>query len=369
MKKKTYLLLSLMLSAGTLGLFGGCGTTDTSISSAAESAQSSSESSAEEPTAAELDYDDVKAFESALNSGDNLEGKTVQFKVNKLEPQSAFGYNLITGEHLNFVSSENPNAKEGDLVTVKVKQVQSMLGSWLIQYDMISVSKQDDSSDSDSLNSESEAEMTTNSEDQGDSSNTESTNGESEAETTAGDESYEHNQYYDIETTATITNSIGHTIVIHKVQAKQDASISASMLAYASDGSVVGKSTNDIVLTKGESNYIQFYFDGDISNADLQPQYKVEKDSFMAGDRDAVEMVQYDQSEDNLYITFKQVKDNLGTFAKFKLLFYKGDQIVDSEDGYFSAYAENLNGNGSTDVASIWAYGIDYDKIEYIFEP
>ncbi len=46
-----------------------------------------------------------------------------------------------------------------------------------------------------------------------------------------------------------------------------------------------------------------------------------------------------------------------------------GDKIVDTEDGYFNIYAQNLNGNGATDVAKIWAYGTDYDRIEYIFEP
>ena len=89
----------------------------------------------------------------------------------------------------------------------------------------------------------------------------------------------------------------------------------------------------------------------------------------MTGERNAVEMVQYNQTGDDLFITFKQNVDELDYFAKFKLLFYKGDKIVDTEDGYFNIYAENLNGNGATDVAKIWAYGIDYDRIEYIFEP
>ena len=89
----------------------------------------------------------------------------------------------------------------------------------------------------------------------------------------------------------------------------------------------------------------------------------------MTGERNTVEMVQYNQTGDDLYITFKQNVDNLDYFAKFKLLFYKDDKIVDTEDGYFSTCVENLNGNGATDEAKIWAYGTDYDRIEYIFEP
>ena len=155
---------------------------------------------------------------------------------------------------------------------------------------------------------------------------------------------YDSNIYYDVVETGSYSNSIGATIIIHKVKAKADVSISSTCLAYASDGSVIGKSSDDIVLTNGEYNFFKYYFDRDcdISNATL---------------------------DWNLYLTLKQTGDNLGTFAKFKLLYYKGSTIVGSEDGYFSTYAENLNGKGSTDVAKIWVFGEDFDKIEYIFEP
>ncbi|MCG0798408.1 MULTISPECIES: hypothetical protein [Lactiplantibacillus] len=72
--------------------------------------------------------------ESALNANKDIEGKTVQFKVNKVVPNSAFGYNLETGKHLNFVSSENPKVNKGETVTVKVKKTSSSVGSWVISY-------------------------------------------------------------------------------------------------------------------------------------------------------------------------------------------------------------------------------------------
>lgn len=75
-----------------------------------------------------------KTAESALNSGKNIEGKTVKFKVDQIDPKSSFGYNLQTGKHLNFVDSKNPNVKKGNTVTVKVKKVTSTLGSWIISY-------------------------------------------------------------------------------------------------------------------------------------------------------------------------------------------------------------------------------------------
>lgn len=82
------------------------------------------------------DYTDAASFEAALNTGADLTGKTVQFTVTEVIPDSAFGYNLVTGEHLNFCSSKNPGVSAGDTVTVKVSDVTSMLGSYIISYDM-----------------------------------------------------------------------------------------------------------------------------------------------------------------------------------------------------------------------------------------
>lgn len=82
------------------------------------------------------DYTDAASFEAALNTGADLTGKIVQFTVSEVIPDSAFGYNLIAGEHLNFCSSKNPGVSAGDIVTVKVTDVTSMLGSYIIDYKM-----------------------------------------------------------------------------------------------------------------------------------------------------------------------------------------------------------------------------------------
>ena len=83
----------------------------------------------------------------------------------------------------------------------------------------------------------------------------------------------------------------------------------------------------------------------------------------------AMEMVQYDISGDSLYVTMQQIGDSLGAFSQFKLLLYKGDTIVDTEENYFNISAQSLNGKGSTDVAEIWVYGVDFDRVEYVYEP
>lgn len=90
----------------------------------------------------------------------------------------------------------------------------------------------------------------------------------------------------------------------------------------------------------------------------------------MEGPRHSVQMVTSNKVDDNLYITFKQLTDKLGSFAKFKILYYKNGKIVDSENnGYFNIYAKNMNGKDQTDVATVWVYEIDYDKFECYFEP
>ena len=354
----------------------GCGSNEQTedAGTSSEETQQSEDVSAEEVV---IDYGDAESFEAALNEGKNLEGKVVRFIAGEFHPQSKLGYNVWAGEHLNFVSSRNPDIQEGDTVTVRTITVENMMGSWVINYEKVDNAVVGEDTITYSKPKETTAATTTAKPKTTTTATTTAKEETTEAETSAPDKpaenkaenTYEHNEYYDIVETSSFQNSIGTTIVIHKVLAKKNVSVSATLLAYASDGSVLGKSSDDIVLTAGQNNFFRYSFDGDVSSAKIQANAQAKNDSFMTGERNAVEMVQYNMSGDDLYVTFEQTGDELGSFAKFKLLFYKGDQIVDTEDGYFSTYAENLNGNGATDVAKIWAYGTDYDRIEYIFEP
>ncbi len=354
----------------------GCGSNEQTedAGTSSEETQQSEDVSAEEVM---IEYGDAESFEAALNEGKNLEGKVVRFIAGEFHPDSKLGYNVWAGEHLNFVSSRNPDIQEGDTVTVRTITVENMMGSWVINYEKVDNAVVGEDTITYSKPKETTAATTTAKPKTTTTATTTAKEETTEAETSAPDKpaenkaenTYEHNEYYDIVETSSFQNSIGTTIVIHKVLAKKNVSVSATLLAYASDGSVLGKSSNDIVLTAGQNNFFRYSFDGDVSSAKIQANAQAKNDSFMTGERNAVEMVQYNMSGDDLYVTFEQTGDELGSFAKFKLLFYKGDQIVDTEDGYFSTYAENLNGNGATDVAKIWAYGTDYDRIEYIFEP
>lgn len=84
-----------------------------------------------------IDYPNAEALELAINAGVDVKGKTVTFVVQEFRPNSAFGYNLISGEHLNFCSSEHPEVNVGDTVTVKITEVVNVLGSYVITYKKI----------------------------------------------------------------------------------------------------------------------------------------------------------------------------------------------------------------------------------------
>ncbi|MEO1768256.1 hypothetical protein [Candidatus Enterococcus ferrettii] len=100
----------------------------------------------------EPDYTTEQA-EAALNAGEDIEGKTVSITVDKLVPNSAFGYNIQTGEHLNFVSENNPKVDNGDSLIVKVSNVKSVAGSFVIEYTEVSKPKTSNSKKNESSSS------------------------------------------------------------------------------------------------------------------------------------------------------------------------------------------------------------------------
>ena len=346
-----------------------------------------------------IDYGDAEAFEAALNAGENLEGKIVQFEAVEIHPDSKLGYNVCAGEKLNFISSRNPDVKVGDTVIVKTDSIENLLGSWIINYEKVdnavigettitseksNKNNETESAEQDQSASESKdisaSEKSPAEEDKNESSiaseaaeetteeTTESSAAEEPSEATA-ENTYEHNVFYDIVEAVSYKDSIGYTHLIHKVLAKKNVSVSATIIAYGADNSVIGKASDDITLTEGKNNFFHYTFESDISNAKFSVNATPKEDSFLSGERNAVELTDYNRSGDSLYLTFQQTGDNLSAFAKFKILFYKEDQIVDTEYSFFSTSTQNLNGKGSTDVAEVWVWGKDFDRIEYIFEP
>ena len=312
-----------------------------------------------------VDYGDAESFEAALNAGENLEGKTVRIKVKEFHPNSDWGYNLWAGEHLNFVSSRNPDIKAGDEAVLRATVIESVMGSWKISYEKVLNAVDGETTVYSSARTENTPTASA-----PDTTKKESPKQPSEstsAPDTETENSFTSNQYYDVVEEA-VYQSYSNTVMIYKLLAKQNVSVEAQRLAYSPAGSVIGKSSSEITLTKGQANYFRFSFKALQSDASFETTLK-EKKTITKGDRNAIEMVDYNVSGENLYITFRQVTDNPDPLAKFKLLYYNGDQIVGDEINYFSIYAKNLDGKGSTDVASIWVYGKTFDRIEYIYEP
>ena len=130
MKKKYVIAASLL---AVMGMSATCSSKSTTTKSTVKSSKVTHKKKATKKLP-KPDYATAEDAEAALNAGKVLEGKTVRFRVNDLRPKSAFGYNLETGQHLNFVSPHNPKVKVGNVVIVKVKEVTSTLGSFVIKY-------------------------------------------------------------------------------------------------------------------------------------------------------------------------------------------------------------------------------------------
>ena len=196
------------------------------------------------------------------------------------------------------------------------------------------------------------------------------TEADTEAETESEEvESAENNKYFDLIDMDGFRDSLGTYHVIIKILAKKDVQANCTVIAYDDAGNVVEKSEDDIVLTEGEENFFELTFENDIKQLQLQDRLTFKNDSFLTGVRKGVEMVQYNKSGEYLYITFKQNVDKLDGFEKYKILLYNDDKIVGTESSYFCLETENLIGKDSTDIAEIWVWGTDFDRIEYYYEP
>ncbi len=87
-----------------------------------------------------VDYENEVVFEKALNDGIDVTGKTVKFTADELHPDSLVGYNIWSGEHLNFVSESDPGIKQGQVVTAKILKYTTEMGSWYLSYEVLDTS-------------------------------------------------------------------------------------------------------------------------------------------------------------------------------------------------------------------------------------
>ncbi len=86
-----------------------------------------------------VDFPDAASLEDVLNKGGSAEGKTACIKVQKVNFDYFWGVNVWAGEHLNMLSKEDFELKEGQNVTVRVLKYAKFNYSWFITYAIVRV--------------------------------------------------------------------------------------------------------------------------------------------------------------------------------------------------------------------------------------
>lgn len=330
-------------------------------------------------SATPVDYENEVTFEAALNNGENLVGKTVRFTALELRPQSIFGYNIFAGEHLNFVSTENPGVNVGDIVTAKVTKVESILGSWIIGYEKISVSKGKSSYNSNmhpstgtsTRNAETNADTVSVVKTEVKLSATVKMNSGALEITSVNDTAanFKNNEFFDVVDTCYLEGKYSNSLII-KIAGNKDALISSSAVMYDASGNVLGKESSTILAVGYRNNYFEYNlsdgFDYKTGRIEITATAKPVAEKY-ENEFTAVVMEKCNISGNNLYVTVKQVADKIDTLGEYKFLFYKNDKIVGTDIELL--YSSKLSGNGSTDVVEIWLYGKnDFDEVEFIYE-
>ena len=156
--------------------------------------------------------------------------------------------------------------------------------------------------------------------------------------------------------------------LVYVVEAKNTTQAEAKLVITGKNGDILDTCEDTIALTKGKTNYFRLVTEGKYINSDNE--YKMtasSSSSFWSGAEDAVEIVKYNQSDKTLYITVKQTKEDLGGFAQLKMLFFNGDKLVNTEECYYSVYADGLKKKGDEDIISIRVTE-SYTNIDFFFE-
>ncbi len=173
----------------------------------------------------------------------------------------------------------------------------------------------------------------------------------------------------DIERAVYQSKYLNHTNIIEKVCGKVDSQVKRTVILKDSTGNVIGKSEDIITLEAGKNNFFAFNFDTEITDDMTMDESTKMQSEWMRGKNDGVELVTFNRNEKNIYLTFRQTVDDLDGLPSFKLLYYKDGQIVGHESGHFSIYSDELCGKDTESVTEIYVGDLDFDDLEYIYEP
>ena len=177
------------------------------------------------------------------------------------------------------------------------------------------------------------------------------------------------NSDYTVLNTYSYVDSIDYKHIIYVVEGKKTTDVSLRVTIEDKKGNILDTRSDDISLTKGKKNY--FHIITDSRNISPDSKYTVKQkssSSFWSGADNSIEVVKYNHNDDDFFITVKQVKEDMGQYARIKVLFFYNGALVDSEEGYYSVYAEDLDHKGDTDVIKFWIYGTKYTDVEFFLE-
>lgn len=161
----------------------------------------------------------------------------------------------------------------------------------------------------------------------------------------------------------------GYRHFIYLVDAKKTAEIELKLLIKDKKGNVLDTAEDRISLTKGKKNYFDLVFKDEFFDSDNSYTLTSKSvTSYHKGAEDAAKVTNYNKSDNTLYITVKQTNEDLGSFAELKMLFYKGDKLIYSEDCFYDVYAEDLEHKGDEAIMGVSIYGVDYTSIEFYYE-
>lgn len=78
----------------------------------------------------------VDSLMTALESGEDVTGKTVDVKATSVNDNTLLGYIFYTKNELVFVNPEDQGIRKGFSGKVKIKEAKKVLGSWVIFYEL-----------------------------------------------------------------------------------------------------------------------------------------------------------------------------------------------------------------------------------------
>lgn len=289
------------------------------------------------------DYADVSEFETDLNAGQDMIGKTVTITVDKLVPDSAFGYNIQTGEHLNFCSADNPKVSAGDVLTVRVDDVAVFLQSYIIGYTVIKTVKKSNPVGS---------------------SRPEKSETVPKTDLPVISETYtDYSDKVDIEFEdyRNLWGGINAFLILTN-NSDVPLTVDVSIIAYDSDKNKVGAQEGTAyAVSAGAKALVSFYFDDESATSVSYEIKSAEKETFF---KDVIGKISVESNaaKNKQVATVTNNSRYDVSFLSVHCLFYNGDSLVFHSSNFISDL-----GSGDSSTVELDCYD-DYDRCEFYFD-